>query len=119
MRDDLTGVPLAGVLVFTDGAQNSGPAWTGSVLEYQAAKVPVYAVGLGRSGRAEDIELGRVEVPASVLEGASVVVDVPITQWGFGGQHVQLDVEEDGRIVARRDVVLAAGRRRAPARGST
>jgi uncharacterized membrane protein len=68
--------------------------------------VPVYTVGLGRERYTRDIELTRVEAPRSVLKGSSLVVDVVISQRGYSGSNVRLDVEDSGRIVNSRDVEL-------------
>ncbi|MGE3525811.1 MAG: glutamine amidotransferase, partial [Gemmatimonadales bacterium] len=108
-RQDLAGVPLAGVVVLTDGAHNAGTPLTEPVLEYRADRIPVYPVGLGTERLAKDIEIGRLDLPRTVLEGASVVVDVPVSQSGFNGQTVTLDVEEDNRIVSRQEVRLGDG----------
>jgi uncharacterized membrane protein len=43
-----------------------------------------------------------------VLKGTSLVVDVVLTQTGYGGQTVPISVEDDGRIVATQDVKLPA-----------
>ena len=43
-----------------------------------------------------------------MLKGASLLVDVVITQTGYAGQTVTLDVEDDGRIVGSQKVQLPA-----------
>lgn len=105
-RQELEPVPLAGIVVVTDGADNSTNGLTESLLRLKASALPVYTVGLGRERFAKDISIGRVETPRSVLEGSTLVVEVRVTQSGFGGQRVPLQVESDGRIVASEEVVL-------------
>ena len=106
--EELSNVPLAGLVVISDGADNSNAALSDTLLELQAQKVPVYTVGLGRERFTRDIEVSRVEAPRSVLEGSSLIVDVTISQRGFDGETVRLDVEDDGRIVSSREVELSA-----------
>ena len=106
-REELAGVPLAGLVMVTDGADNAQATLTDSLLPLQAASVPVFTVGLGREAFERDIQLSRVETPRSVLKGASLVVDVVVTQTGYTGQTVQLQVEDEGRIVSSQDVELA------------
>ena len=43
-----------------------------------------------------------------MLKGASLLVDAVITQTGYSGQTVTLDVEDDGRIVGSQKVQLPA-----------
>ncbi len=103
---ELSNVPLAGLVLMTDGADNSTDAISDTLLDLQARKVPVHTVGLGRERFTRDIEVSRVEAPRTVLEGSSLVVDVTLSQRGFDGETVRLDVEDDGRIVNSRDVTL-------------
>jgi uncharacterized membrane protein len=110
VRRELTGVPLAGVVVVTDGAQNAGEHLAESILQYQSDGVPIYTVGVGREVLPRDIELSRVETPHQVLKGSSVMVDVMLTQSGFRGDRVTLNVEDGGRIVNSQEVRLAGDR---------
>lgn len=107
-RQDLASVPLAGIVVVTDGAHNSEPPLTESLLALKASSVPVYTVGLGRERFDRDIEVSRVETPRTVLKGSSLVVDLLVTQTGFDGETVQVDVEDNGRIVSSQQVRLPA-----------
>ena len=106
-REELTGVPLAGLVMVTDGADNAQTSLTDSLLPLQAASVPVFTVGLGREAFERDIQLSRVETPRTVLKGASVVVDLVVTQTGYAGVTVPLQVEDEGRIVTSESVTLA------------
>jgi uncharacterized membrane protein len=105
---ELSNVPLAGMVLITDGADNSTEAISDTLLDLQSRKVPVHTVGLGRERFTKDIEVSRVEAPRTVLEGSSLVVDVTLSQRGFDGETVRVDVEDDGRIVNSRDVTLTA-----------
>ncbi len=105
-RRDLAAVPVAGLILLTDGADNAEGSLTESLLALNAHSIPVYTVGLGRERYDRDIELSRVETPRTVLKGASLVVDVTVKQTGFSGQAVQVNVEADGRIVASETITL-------------
>jgi uncharacterized membrane protein len=106
VREDLAAVPLSGIVLVTDGADNSALGMTESLLSLQAAQVPVYTVGLGRSEYSRDIELSRVSTPRSVLKGASLVVDLLVAQNGYAGRTVQVVVEDEGVIVGSEEVEL-------------
>jgi len=103
---ELAGVPLSGLVVLSDGADNADEPLADALLPLQAAGVPVFSVGLGREEYSRDIQLSRVETPRSVLKGAALVVDVVVAQTGYRGQVVSLQVEDEGRIVADQDVTL-------------
>jgi uncharacterized membrane protein len=105
-REELSSLPLSGLVLVTDGADNGEGPLTESLLSLKARGIPVFAVGLGRERYARDIEVTRVEAPRSALKGTSLVVDVAVSQRGFSGQTVQLLVEDAGRIVASQDVEL-------------
>ena len=107
VRQDLSAGPLAGIVVFTDGADNSGGGLDDAVLQLRASGVPVYAVGVGRDRFATDIEVSRVEVPRTALKGATVVADVLVSQRGHAGRTVRLTVEDHGRILATEPVRLS------------
>jgi uncharacterized membrane protein len=105
-RNELSTVPLAGLVVFTDGADNSQDRLTESLMQLRSRGVPVHTVGIGRERFERDIEIARVEAPRVVLEGSAVAVDVMLTHTGFTGETVQLNVEDDGRIVSAQAVEL-------------
>jgi uncharacterized membrane protein len=107
-RRELAAVPLAGLVLVTDGADNSDGSLTEALLSLKANSVPVYTVGLGQERFARDIELSRVEAPRSVLLGSTLVVDVVLEQVGFERQTVEVQVEDDGRIVASEEVRFPA-----------
>jgi len=105
-RDELAGLPLAGLVMVSDGADTSDAAIDESLASLKARSIPVFTVGVGQERFARDIQVTRVETPRSVLKGTSLVVDVVVSQTGYGGQTVPLTVEDDGRIVDKQDVRL-------------
>jgi uncharacterized membrane protein len=105
-RAELAGVPLAGLVVVTDGADQAEPELNSSLLALRSASVPVYTVGVGRESFDRDVEVRRVSAPRAVLRGASVVVDVVVEQTGFAGRKLPLVVEDDGQIVSSQQITL-------------
>src|SRR5260221_1963421 len=106
-RDELAGLPLAGLVMVSDGADTSDAAIDEQLASLKARSIPVFTVGLGQEKFAKDIQVSRVETPRSVLKGTALVVDVVLSQTGYGGQTVPLSVEDDGRIVSTQEVTLA------------
>ncbi len=108
-REELGPVPLAGLVLITDGSDNAHEAVTESLLALKAAQVPVYTVGVGRERFERDIELSRVATPRTVLKGSSLVVDLMVAQSGYAGKKVTLFVEDAGRVVGSQEVELPRG----------
>src|SRR5439155_7310179 len=105
-RDELAGLPLAGLVMVTDGADTSDAAIDESLASLKARSIPVFTVGVGQEHFARDIQVTRVETPRSVLKGNRLVVDVVVSQTGYSGQTVPLSVEDDGRIVSTKEVTM-------------
>ncbi len=106
---ELAAVPLAGLVLVSDGADNGSGTLTDVLLQLQGAGVPVHTVGLGMARFDHDIAIDRATIPRTVLQGSSVAVDLTVPHRGFGGSTVPLTVEDEGRIVATQDVELSRG----------
>ena len=117
-RQELASVPVAGMVLVSDGADNAHQALTEPLLALRSRSIPVFTVGVGRETFTKDIAIKRVETPRTVLEGTSLVVDLLVAQRGYRGETVQLQVEDAGRIVATEDVVLGADGEATPVRVS-
>lgn len=109
VRQDLNGIPLAGAVVVTDGADNAEVPLSEPLLQLASRGIPVYTVGLGEERFERDIELARVSGPQRLLRGSAFPVDVTVAHQGYGGETVTLTVEQDGAIAATRDVALLRG----------
>jgi len=105
-RDELAGLPLAGLVMVSDGADTSDAAIDETLASLKARSIPVFTVGVGQDRFAHDIQVTRVETPRTALKGTALVVDVVLSQTGYGGQSVPLTVEDDGRIVSTQEVTL-------------
>jgi uncharacterized membrane protein len=105
-RQELAGLPLAGLVLVSDGADTTDAELTEALLAMKAAGVPVSTVGIGQETLTRDVQIDRVSVPRTALKGTSLMIDVVVTQTGYAGQTVTLDVEDEGRIVGSQEVKL-------------
>jgi uncharacterized membrane protein len=105
-RQELAGLPLAGLVVVSDGADTAEGKLGESLLALKSQGIPVFTVGVGQETLARDIQIGRVSTPRTALKGATLMVDVIVSHTGFAGKTVTLDVEDEGRIVGSQPVKL-------------
>ena len=107
-RQELAGLPVAGMVLISDGADTTDAALADAVLSLKAAALPVFTVGVGQERLTRDIQVDRVSTPRQALKGTSLLIDVVIRQTGFAGETVTLDVEDAGRIVGTQQLKLPA-----------
>ena len=78
-RQELAGLPLAGLVMVTDGADTTDASLSDALLALKAGNVPVFTVGVGEESLHKDIQIGRISVPRSALKGTSILVDAVVT----------------------------------------
>ena len=105
-RDEMSGLPVAGIVLVSDGADNADATIDDSIGGLRAQAMPVFTVGVGRDRLSRDVQITRVDLPRRVLKGTALVIDVVVTQTGYAGQKVPLMVEDAGRIVTQQDITL-------------
>ena len=106
MRQELAGLPVAGLVMVSDGADTADAALGEALLGLKAEALPVFTVGVGHETLSKDIQVGRVATPKNALKGTTLMVDVVLSQSGFDGQKVTLDVEDEGTLVSTQQVSL-------------
>jgi uncharacterized membrane protein len=106
-KEEFAGLPLAGLVMVTDGADTQESSIQESLLGLRAAQVPVFTVGVGRETFGKDIQVSRVNTPRTVLKGTNLAVDVIVAANGYSGTTVPLNVEDSGRILSSQEVTLA------------
>ncbi len=95
VRQELAGLPLAGVVLVSDGADTTDSALTDALLGMKAAALPVFTVGIGQDRLARDIQVDRVTTPRRALKGTSLLVDAVVRHTGYAGETV--DARRRGR----------------------
>ena len=110
VREELAGMPLAGVVLVSDGADNGTTVYDDALLALRARRVPVYTVGVGRERFDRDLAVDRVVAPQRALAGAAILIEADLRTRGLGSDRATVTVEADGRVIATETV-------RAPDRG--
>jgi uncharacterized membrane protein len=99
-------VPLAGVVLFSDGAENGGSLSEERLTELASYGVPIHTVGVGPEQVQGDLELERLDVPASAPIGSTVSAQVGIRH--SGPAATRLRVYDRDALIAARDIALPA-----------
>jgi uncharacterized membrane protein len=106
VRQELAGLPVAGLVMVSDGADTADAALGEALLALKAESLPVFTIGVGQETLSKDIQVGRVATPKTALKGTTLMVDVVLSQSGFDGQKVTLDVEDEGTLVSTQEISL-------------
>ena len=97
-------LPLAGIVLASDGAQNSSQAPPEALEEMKVRQIPVYAVGVGEEEFRRDLQVDDVAMPRTALPGSLVSTTVTLRQRGFIGQTARLEVREGASVLRTRDI---------------
>jgi uncharacterized membrane protein len=97
-------IPLAGVVLVSDGAENGGSLSEERLTEIASYGVPIHTVGIGPERVANDLELERLEIAASAPVGSTLSAQVGIRHQGAG--TTRLRVYDRDTLVAAREVQL-------------
>jgi len=106
VRQELATLPLAGIVLVSDGGDQDPEALEDALLRLRAEGIPVHTVGVGRERLDPDVEIDRVDIPRTVIKGSTIIADVVVTHTGLGGSLVPVHLEEGGTILATERVEL-------------
>lgn len=98
-----SGENVAGILVASDGANNSGASVSAISNHQSATPIHFYAVG---TVEPSDLAIGNVQLPAQVLADEQVPVRVEVANRGLAGQSVTVDLRLGEDVVAEQSVLL-------------
>ena len=98
--------PLAGVVLISDGGENGATLTEERLAQLASYGVPVHVVGVGPERMKEDLELERVDAPASAPAGAKVSADVSVRHDAAGA--ARLRVYDREKLIAARELQLPA-----------
>ncbi len=81
VRSDFKGIPLKGLVLLTDGGDNSTGVPLNQAEELRNLDIPLHIVGLGRERFETERELLDVTVSKSVEENTGAEIDVKVRSW--------------------------------------
>ena len=110
VSDQLNGLPLGGILLISDGADNSDSDPVIVAQDFGARQIPIFTVGVGQEEIPQDIGIVDVSAAKTVLEGSLFNVQVAIMHHGYEGQEVELSIMDgDTRIVSKTVIMGGEG----------
>jgi hypothetical protein len=101
---ELRHLPLAGVVIVSDGAQNLSASSREVLDEIEARKIPIYTLGVGREQLDRDLQVDGVSLARTALPGSLVGANVTIRQRGYIGRKARLEAREGQRVLASREI---------------
>ena len=104
VNDQLNGLPLGGLVLISDGADNSDVDPVIAAQDFGVRQIPIFTLGVGQENIPQDIGIVDVSAAKTVLEGSVFTVEVAVNHQGYEGQEIELSIN-DGEIIVVSDVV--------------
>jgi len=106
---DATGTQnIQAAILLTDGEFTVG---TSPLYEAQELGLPVFTVGIGDSSEQRDVQIRRVLANDITYLGNRVPVNATVRSTGFRNERTEVTLQQDGRILDRKILVLEQGTR--------
>jgi hypothetical protein len=90
--NDERSTPVAGVVVFSDGGQNSGIDPSAAIATARDAKIPIFAVGVGTDRRPANVRVSDLLAPARAYPGDSFKITGYLQSEGLADRTVTVDL---------------------------
>ncbi len=84
------GGPVAGLIVFSDGRNNSGSSHRTAAFAANDAHIPIYTVGLGSTETPSNVRVVDLQAPGRVYPGDKFTIKGLIQAYGFTGRRAKL-----------------------------
>lgn len=105
----LNGLPLGGVVLISDGADNSDIDPLLMAQDFGARQIPIFTVGVGQDQIPQDIGIVNVSAAKTVLEGSVFNVQLSLLHEGYQGQEVEISINDGDLAVVSEVVTLGEG----------
>jgi len=102
----MQGLPLAALVMVTDGADNADDDPLHSAGIFNARHIPVHVIGMGGAEIQNDIEISQIHTAGSIVEGGLFQIQATVVNQGYAGLESELLIEDGQRVVASKKIVL-------------
>ncbi|HEY3131488.1 MAG TPA: glutamine amidotransferase [Acidobacteriota bacterium] len=106
VSQEMAYLPLAGIILISDGADNSSRQLNAAVQKLHSQRIPVHTVGVGKERLDNDVELLHVSTPRRLVPDSMCTALLSIQNHGFGGQKARIEVRDGEALIQTREVTL-------------
>ncbi|MDR0522327.1 MAG: VWA domain-containing protein [Planctomycetaceae bacterium] len=85
------GQPLAGIIMISDGSQNTGRSLDSPLETAERLRIPIYPVGVGQLHPPLNYRVGNLNLPERAVPGDPFILKVPVEM--IGGEASQIKAE--------------------------
>lgn len=96
---DFRGLPLAGVILLTDGAENEGGVPMNAAEQFRAAGIPLHIVGFGEESAERDRELLEAVVHRGIERTTGAEIEIKLRSWRDEPEPVAVDLYQGENLV--------------------
>jgi uncharacterized membrane protein len=107
LLDETSDIPLGGVVLLTDGSDNSGGIDRDTIAALRNRHIPVHTVGLGAEVVSPDVEVDDAVIAPQVMADSRISAQVTFHQHGYDGREATLAVRDGDRLLASREITFA------------
>ncbi len=90
--NDERSTPVSGVVLFSDGGQNSGIDPSAAIATARDAKIPIFTVGIGTDRRPANVRVSDLVAPARAYPGDSFKITGYLQAEGLADRTVSVDL---------------------------
>jgi uncharacterized membrane protein len=105
---EMATVPLAGIVLVSDGADNRSADLDKAAARLRARNIPVYSVGVGSPDFPRDTEVLRVTAPRRVLKDTKIEAEVSVRSTGYPGRKSKIEVLDSDRVIQTQNITLGS-----------
>ncbi len=105
---DTKDLPLGGIVLLTDGSDNSGGIDRETIVALRNRHIPVHTVGFGAETVSPDVEIDDAVVAPRVAANSRLSAQVTFHQHGYDGRKATLAVRDGSNVLASREITFGA-----------
>jgi uncharacterized membrane protein len=107
LLDKTSDIPLGGVVLLTDGSDNSGGIDRETIAALRNRHIPVHTVGFGDEVVSPDVELDDAVIAPRVMANSRLSARVTFHQRGYEGRKATLAVRDGDQLLTSREITFA------------
>ena len=100
--------PLLGVVIFTDGRDNSDQDLLPLAQRLRELSVPVFPVVIGSHNVPRDLSIAHIDAPQQVFHNDQAMVKAAVNTSGYEGQNLTVTLEHFGEQIDEKTITAAA-----------